>query len=108
MHVTFPLNTITIQPSLLSTKTTTLSLSLSTFFIHWTTTMATRGLVLYLLTGFSAAILSVFLLNSKNGYDPHRQTLLSSQNSLHLSTEKLVWPVNLSLNTLYVYMFLSP
>ncbi|EXB75958.1 hypothetical protein L484_022637 [Morus notabilis] len=54
--------------------------------------MATRGMVLYLITGFSAAILSVFLLNSKNGYDPHRQTLLSSQNSLHLSKEKLVWP----------------
>ncbi|POO01855.1 Transmembrane protein TauE-like [Trema orientale] len=56
--------------------------------------MATKGLVLYLLSGFSIAVLSVVFFNHQNGYDPDRQTLLSSHNSAlsSLSTEKLVWP----------------
>ncbi|PON56128.1 Transmembrane protein TauE-like [Parasponia andersonii] len=56
--------------------------------------MATKGLVLYLLSGFSIAVLSVLFFNHQHGYDPDRQTLLSSQNSAlsSLSTEKLVWP----------------
>lgn len=56
-------------------------------------TSTTKGLVLYLLTGFSAAVLSVFFLtNYQNGYDPRSQTLLSSPNSFNLSKEELVWP----------------
>ncbi|KAK7839760.1 sulfite exporter taue/safe family protein 4 [Quercus suber] len=43
--------------------------------------MATRGLVLYLLSGFSVAILSVLFLSDVNGYSPNRNHLSSSSNS---------------------------
>lgn len=43
--------------------------------------MATRGLVLYLLSGFSVAILSVLFLSDVNGYSHNRNHLSSSSNS---------------------------
>ncbi|XVF07766.1 hypothetical protein REPUB_Repub06bG0168100 [Reevesia pubescens] len=50
--------------------------------------MATRGFVLYLVSGFSVAILSVLFINKNNNVD-HNSTLL---NSPHLSTADKVWP----------------
>ncbi|KAH7553630.1 hypothetical protein JRO89_XS12G0035900 [Xanthoceras sorbifolium] len=59
------------------------------------TAMATRGFVLYLLSGFSVAILSavVFLSDHPNGSFAN-QTLLSSPNShpTYLSSTDKVWP----------------
>ncbi|KAK9985711.1 hypothetical protein SO802_030662 [Lithocarpus litseifolius] len=62
--------------------------------------MATRGLVLYLLTGFSVAVLSVLFLSDVNGYSPNRNLLSSSSNSTLLqyssyvssSSNDTVWP----------------
>jgi hypothetical protein len=57
--------------------------------------MATRGLVLYLLSGFSVAILSVFFLshpNEKASPNPNSDIFASP----YLSTTDKVWPVSLS------------
>ncbi|XP_022766114.1 sulfite exporter TauE/SafE family protein 4 isoform X1 [Durio zibethinus] len=50
--------------------------------------MATRGFVLYLLSGFSVAIVSVLFINKNNNVD-HNSTLL---NSPYLSSADKVWP----------------
>ncbi|XP_062117466.1 sulfite exporter TauE/SafE family protein 4 [Humulus lupulus] len=57
-------------------------------------TTTTKGLVLYLLSGFSIAVLSVLYINKRYDYYPDRQTRLSSPNHalLDLRTEALVWP----------------
>ncbi|XP_050243385.1 sulfite exporter TauE/SafE family protein 4 isoform X2 [Quercus robur] len=62
--------------------------------------MATRVLVLYLLSGFSVAVLSVLFLSDVNGYSPNRNLLSSSSNSTLLeypsyvssSSTDTVWP----------------
>ncbi|KAK4582972.1 hypothetical protein RGQ29_025939 [Quercus rubra] len=62
--------------------------------------MATRGLVLYLLSGFSVAVLSVLFLSDVNGYSPNRNHLSSSSNSTLLqyssyvssSSTDTLWP----------------
>ncbi|XP_021624293.2 sulfite exporter TauE/SafE family protein 4 isoform X1 [Manihot esculenta] len=51
--------------------------------------MATRGLVLYLLSGFSVAVLSTIIFVDKNAGDPSNNILLSSP---HMSTTEKVWP----------------
>ncbi|XVE96535.1 hypothetical protein REPUB_Repub02eG0230900 [Reevesia pubescens] len=51
--------------------------------------MATRGFVIYLLSGFSIAIFSVLFINKNNNIMYHNSTLL---NSPHLSTIDKVWP----------------
>ncbi|ONH96335.1 hypothetical protein PRUPE_7G121400 [Prunus persica] len=59
--------------------------------------MATRGLVFYLLSSFSVAILSVFFVTQyQNGYDSPLQSRLSlslnSNLSSHLSSTDKTWP----------------
>ncbi|XVF76307.1 hypothetical protein PTKIN_Ptkin13bG0255900 [Pterospermum kingtungense] len=51
--------------------------------------MATRGFLIYLLSGFSVAILSVLFINKNNNMN-HNSTLL--QYSPYLSTVDKVWP----------------
>ncbi|KAF3441748.1 hypothetical protein FNV43_RR15663 [Rhamnella rubrinervis] len=57
--------------------------------------MATKGLVLYLLSAFSLAVLAVVFINHPNDYNPQQnQIRLPSQNSSHWhssNTDK-VWP----------------
>ncbi|KAL4560436.1 hypothetical protein LXL04_032587 [Taraxacum kok-saghyz] len=54
--------------------------------------MATRGFVLYLLAGFSVAVLSAFLISDHESYKlnhlPHR----SSPNSVTLDSDEKTWP----------------
>ncbi|XP_015898554.3 sulfite exporter TauE/SafE family protein 4 [Ziziphus jujuba] len=57
--------------------------------------MATKGLVLYLLSAFSLAILSVSFIDHQNDYSPpHQNFLQQSPNSTlwHLSGTDKVWP----------------
>jgi hypothetical protein len=64
--------------------------------------MATRGFVLYLLSGFSVAILSVLFVSDFYGDNPEDQNRSSSPNSTLLhsssygSSTDTVWPVCLS------------
>ena len=66
--------------------------------------MATRGLVLYLLSGFSVAVLSVFFFTDPNGNHTYPPSNLSSLNTTLLqypfpsvsSSSEKVWPVSLS------------
>ncbi|XP_021661904.2 sulfite exporter TauE/SafE family protein 4 isoform X1 [Hevea brasiliensis] len=51
--------------------------------------MATRGLVVYLLSCFSLAVLSAIVLADKNAGNPSNSTLLSSP---YMSTTEKVWP----------------
>ncbi|KAF2307492.1 hypothetical protein GH714_029122 [Hevea brasiliensis] len=51
--------------------------------------MATRGLVVYLLSCFSLAVLSAIVLADKNAGNPSNSTLLSSP---YMSTTDKVWP----------------
>lgn len=63
--------------------------------------MTTRGFLLYLLSGFSVAILSVLFIN-KNNNMYHNSTLLHSPN---VSSVDKDWPVSifLSLNLLSIF-----
>ncbi|KAF2289803.1 hypothetical protein GH714_038693 [Hevea brasiliensis] len=51
--------------------------------------MATRGLVSYLISGFSLAVLFAIVFTDQNGRNPSNSTLLSS---LYVSTTRKIWP----------------
>ncbi|KAI4349052.1 hypothetical protein L6164_009698 [Bauhinia variegata] len=56
--------------------------------------MSTRGFVIYLLSGFSVALLSLLFFSDKSGYKPTQPSLSSAANSIHhygSETDK-VWP----------------
>lgn len=68
------------------------------------TSMATRGFVLYLLSGFSLAILSVFFLNNSTERSPYQPLAFSANSTLLLASygssnpgKEKVWPVCLFL-----------
>ncbi|KAL2502677.1 Sulfite exporter TauE/SafE family protein [Forsythia ovata] len=54
--------------------------------------MATKGLVVYLLTGFSLAILSVYFINAHSNGSHAKVSVLSSSNSKLYGSESKVWP----------------
>lgn len=56
--------------------------------------MATKGLVVYLLTGFSVAIMSVYFIRSHSNGSYAEVSLLSSSNSNLYGYESKVWPVS--------------
>lgn len=58
------------------------------------TDMATGGFVLYLLSGFSVAVLSAFFLINKYDTNPHEYLGSSSDSfSRYASSSEKVWPV---------------
>ena len=71
------------------------------------TSMAVKGLVVYLLTAFSLAVASVYFVNNyANGGDAKPLLLSSStSNALHhnLESEDHVWPVSLWPNSLFIH-----
>ncbi|OMO59388.1 hypothetical protein CCACVL1_24863 [Corchorus capsularis] len=52
--------------------------------------MATKGFVLYLLSGFSVAILSILFINKKNNNMFHSNSILLHSSTL--STVDKIWP----------------
>ena len=72
--------------------------------------MGTRGLVLYLLSGFSVAVLSVLFFSDVNDYKLYQNNLSSSNSTLlhssaYGSSTDTTWPVCLS-KSVSLYKFL--